>query len=272
MMHELNGWTLNRKPSIMLLVISPAKNLDFETPAVTQTASQPRYLAQSQQLIDQLQQLSIQDVASLMKLSDKLAALNLGRFQSWSTPFNADNAKQASLAFNGDVYTGLDAATLDEAGFAFAQQHLRILSGLYGVLKPLDYIQPYRLEMGTKLANDEGKDLYAFWGEQLKDSLAAEPELADKVLINLASNEYFKAVKAKQLDARIITPIFKDAKNGQYKIISFYAKKARGLMSRYIIDNKITEPEDIKDFDTDGYHFSAAESSGDDWVFLRESV
>lgn len=254
----------------MLFVISPAKNLDFETPAVTQTASQPRYLKQSATLIKQLQQLSVQEVASLMKLSDKLAGLNLSRFQSWATPFNADNAKQAVLAFNGDVYTGLDAATLDEAGFAFAQKHLRILSGLYGVLKPLDYIQPYRLEMGTKLANDAGKDLYAYWGDQLNASLEAEPALSDQILINLASNEYFKAVKAKQLDARVITPIFKDAKNGQYKIISFYAKKARGLMSRYIINHQITNPEQIKAFDTDGYYFSEAQSTSDDWVFLRD--
>jgi uncharacterized protein len=254
----------------MLLVISPAKNLDFETPAVTQTASQPRYLAESKQLIKQLKQLSVQDIASLMSLSDKLAGLNLGRYQTWSTPFNADNAKQAVLAFNGDVYTGLDAATLDEAGFEFAQQHLRILSGLYGVLKPLDYMQPYRLEMGTKLANTKGKDLYAFWGDVLKQSLEAEPALADGILINLASNEYFKAVNAKQLNVRIITPVFKDAKNGQYKMISFYAKKARGLMSRYIIDHKINKPDAIKNFNSEGYYFSAEQSKGDEWVFLRE--
>jgi len=253
----------------MLLVISPAKNLDFETPAATQSASQPRYLAQSELLIEQLQALSVQEVASLMKLSDKLAGLNLSRFQSWSPPFNAKNAKQAALAFNGDVYTGLDASTLDKAGFDFAQKHLRILSGLYGVLKPLDYIQPYRLEMGTKLANAKGSNLYDFWGEQLKVSLEEEPALADKVLINLASNEYFKAVKAKQLNARIITPVFKDAKNGQYKIISFYAKKARGLMSRYIIDHKIQQPEQIKAFDTGGYQFSESQSIDDEWVFLR---
>lgn len=254
----------------MLFVISPAKNLDFETPATTKTASQPRYLAQSTKLITQLKKLSVQEVASLMSLSDKLAGLNLSRFQSWQTPFNADNAKQAMLAFNGDVYTGLDATTLDEAGLTFAQQHLRILSGLYGVLKPLDYMQPYRLEMGTKLANTAGKDLYDFWGDELTQSLIAEPAFADKVLINLASNEYFKAIKTRQLNARIITPIFKDAKNGQYKIISFYAKKARGLMSRYIIDHKITEPEAIKGFDREGYYFSEAQSKGDEWVFLRE--
>ncbi len=254
----------------MLFVISPAKNLDFETPAVTKTASQPRYLDQSKLLIEQLKQLSVQEVASLMSLSDKLAGLNLSRFQSWSAPFNAENAKQAVLAFNGDVYTGLDATTLDEAGFAFAQKHLRILSGLYGVLKPLDYMQPYRLEMGTKLANAKGKDLYEFWGNQIQTALQDEPVLADGILINLASNEYFKAVNAKQLNARVITPIFKDAKNGQYKIISFYAKKARGLMSRYIIDHKITEPEAIKGFDSEGYYFSAEQSKGDEWVFLRE--
>ena len=257
------------KLDLMLFVISPAKNLDFETPAVTQTASQPRYLDQSKVLIEQLQKFSIQEIATLMKLSDKLAGLILGRFQTWSLTFNANNAKPAILAFNGDVYTGLDAVTLDEAGFDFAQKHLRILSGLYGVLKPLDYIQPYRLEMGTKLANSKGKDLYEFWGGQIKESLESEPALADKVLVNLASNEYFKAVNAKQLNARIITPVFKDAKNGQYKIISFYAKKARGLMSRYIIDHQITEPEQIKAFDTDGYYFSDEQSSGDDWVFLR---
>ncbi len=254
----------------MLFVISPAKNLDFETPAVTKVASQPRYLDQSQVLIKQLQQLPVQDVASLMKLSAKLASLNLGRFQSWTLPFNASNAKQAILAFNGDVYTGLDAASLDEAGFDFAQKHLRILSGLYGVLKPLDYIQPYRLEMGTKLANSKGKDLYEFWDEQLRFSLEAEPAFSDEVLINLASNEYFKAVKVKQLKARVITPMFKDAKNGHYKIISFYAKKARGLMSRYIIDHKIIEAEQIKAFDIDGYYFNQAQSTADDWVFLRD--
>lgn len=254
----------------MLLVISPAKNLDFETPAVTHIASQPRYLAQSATLIEQLKTGSVQDVAALMHISDHLAGLNLGRFQTWSTPFTADNAKQAILAFNGDVYTGLDAATLDEAGFAFAQGHLRILSGLYGVLKPLDYMQPYRLEMGTKLANANGNDLYAFWGDTLRQSLAAEPALADGILINLASNEYFKAVNAKALDARIITPVFKDAKNGQYKIISFYAKKARGLMSRYIIDHQITQPEAIKNFNSEGYYFSAEQSKGDEWVFLRD--
>lgn len=252
----------------MLIVISPAKTLDFETAPSTEKYSQPRFLPQSQQLIDELKDLSTVDIASLMKLSDKLAALNMARFQTWQKPFNLENAKQALLAFKGDVYTGLDADTLDVAGLDFAQQHLRILSGLYGVLRPLDLMQAYRLEMGTKFANVKGKDLYQFWGSQLRESI--ESELKDGVLINLASNEYFKAVEAKKLKARIITPVFKDWKNGQYKIISFYAKKARGLMSRYIIDHSINEPENIKGFDSEGYRFSPEMSQADEWVFLRD--
>ncbi|MTI64540.1 peroxide stress protein YaaA [Methylophaga sp.] len=254
----------------MLMVISPAKTLDFDTDPVTKQASQPRFLDDSAKLIDRLRKLSTTDIASLMKLSDKLAGLNAARYESWQRPFTADNAKQAVLAFKGDVYTGLDAESLDKAGFDFAQKHLRILSGLYGVLKPLDLIQPYRLEMGTRLENQAGKDLYAFWGDKLRQSLQQDEGLKDGVLINLASNEYFKAVQAKQLDARIITPVFKDWKNGQYKMISFYAKKARGLMSRYIIDHKLSEPEAIKQFDYDGYRFNEEMSKGDDWVFIRD--
>jgi len=252
----------------LLIVISPAKTLDFETAPSTEKCSQPRFLPQSQQLINELKDLSTADIATLMKLSDKLAALNMARFQIWQKPFNLENAKQALLAFKGDVYTGLDADTLDIAGLDFAQQHLRILSGLYGVLKPLDLMQAYRLEMGTKFANVKGKDLYQFWGSQLRESI--ESELKDGALINLASNEYFKAVEAKKLKARIITPVFKDWKNGQYKIISFYAKKARGLMSRYIIDHRINDPENIKGFDSEGYRFSPKMSQADEWVFLRD--
>jgi len=252
----------------MLIVISPAKTLDFDTAPVTTEHSQPRFLAQSQRLINDLQKLSAADIASLMKLSDKLAGLNMARFQTWSAPFDLENAKQAVLAFKGDVYTGLDAETLDAAGFKFMQQHLRILSGLYGVLKPLDLMQAYRLEMGTKFANVKGKNLYQFWGPQLRESLQAE--LTDGILINLASNEYFKAVEAKKLNARIITPVFKDWKNGQYKIISFYAKKARGLMSRYIIEQRIEQAEQIKQFDIDGYRFSPEMSEADEWVFIRD--
>jgi hypothetical protein len=253
----------------MLIVISPAKTLDFDTPAVIDKATQPRFLTRSERLISQLKHLSANDVASLMKLSDKLAGLNVARFQSWKTPFDAKNAKQAVLAFKGDVYTGLDADTLSHQGFEFAQTHLRILSGLYGVLKPLDYIQPYRLEMGTKFENDQGKDLYQFWGSELRESIQAELD-DDGILINLASNEYFKAVEAKKLKARIVTPVFKDQKNGQYKMISFYAKKARGLMTRYIIDNEITDVEQLKAFDTEGYYFSPEQSKKDEWVFLRD--
>jgi cytoplasmic iron level regulating protein YaaA (DUF328/UPF0246 family) len=252
----------------LLIVISPAKTLDFETAPSTEKCTQPRFLPQSQQLINELKHLSTADIATLMKLSDKLAALNMARFQTWQKPFNLENAKQALLAFKGDVYTGLDADTLDVAGLDFAQQHLRILSGLYGVLRPLDLMQAYRLEMGTKFANAKGKDLYQFWGSQLRESI--ESELKDGVLINLASNEYFKAVEAKKLKARIITPVFKDWKNGQYKIISFYAKKARGLMSRYIIDHSINDPENIKGFDSEGYRFSPEMSQADEWVFLRD--
>lgn len=252
----------------MIIVISPAKTLDFDTPAVVDTATQPQFLQQSQQLIDQLKPLTATDIASLMNLSDKLAGLNMARFQSWSQPFNADNAKQAVLAFKGDVYTGLDAENLTAPQLDFAQQHLRILSGLYGVLKPLDLIQPYRLEMGTKFSNNSGKDLYAFWGEQLLNSI--QDELGDEgVLINLASNEYFKAVKANQINNRIITPVFKDWKNGQYKIISFYAKKARGLMARYIIDNNCKTIEDIKGFNIDNYRFTENLSSETELVFTR---
>lgn len=255
----------------MKLVISPAKTLDFESAPVTQTYSDPSFLENSQLLIDELKELSQADVATLMKLSDKLAALNVARFGSWKKPFTPDNAKQAILAFKGDVYTGLDAENFSEEDFSFAQQHLRILSGLYGLLKPLDLIQPYRLEMGTKFANSRGKNLYEFWDRQLTDALNNEfAEEREPVLINLASNEYFKAVKVKHLQAEIITPVFKDWKNGQYKMISFYAKKARGLMAAYIIQNRVEDPQQIKSFNTDGYYYSEEQSKGNEWVFLRD--
>lgn len=254
----------------MLTVISPAKTLDFDTPSQTDKHTKPRFLSQSQQLIEQLKKLSAQEIASLMKISDKLAGLNMARFQQWQTPFTTNNAKQAVLAFKGDVYTGLDAETLDEKDLEYAQQHLRILSGLYGILRPLDLMQPYRLEMGTPFQNIVGKGLYNFWGEQLQKSLEADPGLSDGVLINLASNEYFKVINAKKLNVNIITPIFKDWKNGQYKMISFYAKKARGLMSRYIIEQRINSPEQLKQFDSEGYRYNEEMSQGNDWVFIRD--
>lgn len=255
----------------MLLVISPAKTLDYDTPPATARFTQPQYLDHAQQLIDQLREMSPQQIGELMHLSDKLAALNVARYGSWHPDFTPLNAKQALLAFKGDVYTGLAAEDFAEADFDFAQSHLRMLSGLYGVLRPLDLMQPYRLEMGTKLANARGKDLYAFWGERisewLNEALAAQ---GDDILLNLASNEYFGAVKRKALKARIIDTEFKDLKNGQYKIISFYAKKARGLMARYVIKERIRDPEQLKAFDYQGYRYSPEQSKPDSLVFLRD--
>ena len=257
----------------MLLVISPAKNLDYDTPSTTEQFSQPVHLNHAQELIDQLCQLSVQDIAELMKLSDKLSALNVARYESWSQPFDTANAKQAVLAFNGDVYSGLNADDFTEQELSFTQDHLRILSGLYGVLKPLDLMQPYRLEMGTKLANNRGQNLYSFWGDIVTEDLNSVLSSSDEqVLVNLASNEYFKSVKPKNLQGRVITPVFKDWKNGQYKIISFFAKKARGLMCRYAIKNQITDAEQLKQFDLAGYQYDDQLSKGDTWVFTRKEV
>ncbi|UPQ88494.1 peroxide stress protein YaaA [Vibrio sinaloensis] len=255
----------------MLVVVSPAKTLDYESPLATEKHTQPELIEYSKQLIDVCRKLTPADVASLMKVSDKIADLNVGRFQEWSEEFTTENARQAILAFKGDVYTGLDAQSLSDADFDYAQDHLRMLSGLYGLLKPLDLMQPYRLEMGTKLANDKGSNLYQFWGnvitDKLNEAIAAQ---GDNVLINLASNEYFKAVKPKALDAQVITPVFKDCKNGQYKVISFYAKKARGMMARYIIENRIESVADLTKFDIAGYYFVEQESTPTELVFKRE--
>ena len=257
----------------MLMVISPAKTLDFDSPAKTKVATEPDFLADSQQLIDQLRALSPSDISNLMKISDKLGVLNFDRFASWHTPFDRDNAKQALLAFKGDVYTGLDAESFSADDFKFAQKHLRILSGLYGLLRPLDLIQPYRLEMGTKFGNERGANLYAFWGGQLTEAVNAQLKKSkSEVLLNLASNEYFKALQPKGINAELITPVFKDWKNDQYKIISFYAKKARGLMAAYVIKNRIEDVEAIKQFDVEGYYFDPASSTAAEWVFLRDEV
>ncbi|MCU7796557.1 MAG: peroxide stress protein YaaA, partial [Candidatus Thiodiazotropha sp. (ex Myrtea spinifera)] len=236
----------------MLIVISPAKTLDYETPPVTKIHTKPAMLKQSQQLIDNLRNYSALDLAELMKLSMKLSELNFDRYHDWRTPFTTKNAKQAALAMKGDVYTGLDAESLDVDDLKFAQQHLRILSGLYGVLRPLDLMQPYRLEMGTKLPNEQGKDLYAFWGEGITQAInKALKSQGDDILVNLASNEYYKSIKPKLVKGRIITPQFKEKKNGTYRMIGVFAKKARGLMSRYIIENRLEDPEQIKGFKTD---------------------
>ncbi|WP_372980799.1 peroxide stress protein YaaA [Marinobacter sediminum] len=256
----------------MLMVISPAKTLDYESPLATESHTQPEFLDHACELIDQLKELEPHQVSNLMSISEKLGQLNAERFQHWHTPFSLDNARQAALAFKGDVYTGLAAESFSEDDFAFAQNHLRMLSGLYGLLRPLDLMQPYRLEMGTKFENSRGKDLYAFWGSILTEELNRVLAADDGVLVNLASNEYFKSVKKKELNARLITPQFKDWKNGQYKMISFYAKKARGLMCRFAIENRITQADDLKGFDLDGYYFSEEQSEGNNWVFLRDQA
>ncbi|MBF8781822.1 peroxide stress protein YaaA [Pseudomonas fulva] len=255
----------------MLTVISPAKTLDYETPPVTTRYTLPQYLDHSQELIKLLRDLSPAQLSELMHLSDKLAGLNAARFGSWQPHFTPDNAKQALLAFKGDVYTGLDADTFAEDDFAYAQEHLRMLSGLYGLLRPLDLMQPYRLEMGTRLANPRGKDLYAFWGTHISEWLnQALADQGDDLLLNLASTEYFSAVKRGALKARVIDVEFRDWKNGQYKIISFHAKKARGLMSRFVIQERIDDPERLSQFDLQGYYHSAEQSRPDKLVFLRD--
>ncbi|HEX8587848.1 peroxide stress protein YaaA [Pseudomonas sp.] len=255
----------------MLMVISPAKTLDFETPPVTKRYTQPQFLDHSQELITQLRDLTPAQIGELMHLSDKLSGLNAARFGSWNPAFTPKNAKPALLAFKGDVYTGLAADTLSEADLDYAQKHLRMLSGLYGLLRPLDLMQPYRLEMGTKLANARGKDLYAFWGNRISEWLNdALKEQGDDVLLNLASNEYFSAVKRPSLNARVIETEFRDQKNGQYKIISFYAKKARGMMSRFVISERISKPQDLTQFDVHGYRYDKALSSPDKLIFLRD--
>ena len=253
----------------MLMVISPAKTLDYESPLATNAYTQPEFLDDACELVDQLKALEPHQISNLMSISDKLGQLNADRFRTWHTPFTPENARQAILAFKGDVYTGLAAESFSEDDFQFAQEHLRMLSGLYGVLKPLDLMQPYRLEMGTRFENHRGKDLYAFWGSRITDEINRLLANDDGVLVNLASNEYFKSIRKKELEGRLITPQFKDWKNGQYKMISFYAKKARGLMCRYAIQNRITQADDLKGFDLDGYYFSEDQSNGDNWVFLR---
>lgn len=254
----------------MLLFLSPAKSLDYKTPPHVETHTQPAFLKQSEILIKQLRKLSPADIANLMDLSDPLAVLNFNRYADWSLPFSPANAKQAVLAFDGDVYDGLNAKTLSAADLDFAQQKVRMLSGLYGILKPLDLMQPYRLEMGTKFVNKAGKDLYAFWGERLLKTINAElAEMARPVAVNLASEEYFKAAVGRKIKGELIQPVFEDWKNGRYKIISFYAKRARGLMTRYAVLNRLNEPEGLKDFDYDGYAYAPEASDGTHWVFRR---
>ncbi|MCX1376416.1 peroxide stress protein YaaA [Escherichia coli] len=308
----------------MLILISPAKTLDYQSPLTTTRYTLPELLDNAQQLIHEARKLTPPQISSLMRISDKLAGINAARFHDWQPNFTPENARQAILAFKGDVYTGLQAETFSEDDFDFAQQHLRMLSGLYGVLRPLDLMQPYRLEMGIRLENARGKDLYQFWGDiitnKLNEALAAQGDnvvinlasdeyfksvkpkklnaeiiknargkdlyqfwgdiitnklnealaaQGDNVVINLASDEYFKSVKPKKLNAEIIKPVFLDEKNGKFKIISFYAKKARGLMSRFIIENRLTKPEQLTGFNSEGYFFDEASSSNGELVFKR---
>jgi hypothetical protein len=254
----------------MLIVVSPAKTLDYETLPKTKLFTLPDYLGNSQELISRLRQLSSLDISELMKVSTKIADLNFDRYEAWSKKFTEKNAKQAVLAFKGDVYTGLDAETFNARDFNFAQKHLRVLSGLYGLLRPLDLMQPYRLEMSTKLDTRHGKNLYEFWGSTITTGLNAQlKKIKSGYLINLASNEYFKAVKPKELNAEVITPAFKEYKGGEYKMIGIYAKKARGMLSRYIIQNRLTDPQDIKAFNEEGYKFSKKLSKGNTWAFSR---
>jgi cytoplasmic iron level regulating protein YaaA (DUF328/UPF0246 family) len=254
----------------MLIVLSPAKSLDYKTPAKVKAPTLPEFVSESAKLIADLKRLSPQEVADLMGLSDQLAALNVGRYRDWSKKFTDQNSKPAIYAFDGDVYDGFDVKTLDAKAIAFAQDHVRILSGLYGALRPLDLMQPYRLEMGTSFKNARGKDLYAFWGERVTDSLKQVLEQQKKpVLLNLASEEYFKVLQAKSLDCPVISPVFQDGKDGKYKIISFYAKRARGLMARYVVENRITDPADLKGFNLDGYKYVASESKPEKPIFRR---
>ncbi|MFC5510216.1 peroxide stress protein YaaA [Massilia jejuensis] len=255
----------------MLIVLSPAKSLDLDTPSPTRQHTLPDFTQQAARLIGVLRDLSPGQVGDLMHISDTLSVLNVARYASWTLD-HADGY-QAAMAFNGDVYAGLDARSLAPAAIDFAQRRLRILSGLYGLLRPLDLIHPYRLEMGTRLETPGGKDLYAFWGDTITRALNAElAATRSAALINLASEEYFRSVKPGLLDAPVIAPVFQDWKNGQYKIISFYAKRARGTMARFAIENAITDPQDLKGFDVGGYAFVAAESTQHSWLFRRKAV
>lgn len=257
----------------MLVLLSPAKTLDYESKLSPLPHTQPRFLAQSQELIDDLKKYSPKRVAKLMSLSEKLAQLNVDRYRSFEQPLTESSARPAIKAFKGDVYIGLDAGSMTKRDVTFAQKHLRILSGLYGVLRPLDLMLPYRLEMGTGLKTAKGSNLYQFWGDQLTESLNEElHEVRTPVVVNLASKEYFGAVQPQGLNARLVSPVFLDQKNGEYKIISFFAKKARGMMARYIVQNRIKTASKLIDFNEQGYSYSEGRSSKDQPVFIRDEL
>ncbi|MBT4518519.1 MAG: peroxide stress protein YaaA [Halieaceae bacterium] len=255
----------------MLTVISPAKTLDCEAPSTTRKTSVPQFLDSAAELVQDMQSLSPDEIRELMSVSEGIAQLNHRRFMNWAPPFSLENAKQSVLAFKGTVYTGLQADTFSARQFNYAQRHLCILSGLYGLLRPLDLIQAYRLEMGLKFINRRGNNLYQFWGSKITHGLNAQlkKNRAD-LLVNLASMEYFKAIKLGELNADVITPVFKDMKSGKYKIISVYAKKARGQMARFIIDNEVTDPDGLRKYDCDGYRYNKGESTARTLVFTRK--
>lgn len=256
----------------MLFLLSPAKSLDYERPLPAGLDhTLPPFIAESANLIETLRQLSPQDIGQLMSISDKLAQLNAARFGAWSPEFTSDNARQALFAFNGDVYEGLDAYSLQAPDIAWAQEHLVMLSGLYGALRPLDWMQPYRLEMGTRLANARGSNLYQFWGNRIAQLLNTRlaQDRQPPVVINLASQEYFKSVDLKHLQARVIECVFEDYKDGKYKIISFHAKHARGLMARFAVQQRVEQPEQLLAFDSNGYAYAPEASSDNRWVFRR---
>ena len=258
----------------MLFLLSPAKSLEFERPLPEGLGhTLPAFIPQSAELIEVARQLAPQDIADLMSISDKLAQLNAARFAAWSPVFTPANSRQALFAFNGDVYEGLDAYSLTAEQIAWAQDHVLMLSGLYGALRPLDLMQPYRLEMGTRLPNSRGSNLYQFWGNRIAQCInERQANDAQPVVINLASQEYFKSVDLKHLKARVVECVFEDYKGGNYKIISFYAKQARGLMARYAIEHRLTQPEQLKSFDVDGYAYAPEVSDTNRLVFRRNAI
>ncbi len=254
----------------MLITLSPSKGQDFETPALSKTYSKPQALKDSELLIKELRKIRRQDIQQLMSVSENIAKLNTDRYKSFKTPFTPKNAKQAIFAFKGDVYSGIDIEQYSEADLDYAQNHLRILSGLYGCLRPLDLIQPYRLEMKTKLHNVRGENLYQFWGDRITDELnKALEKQKQPVLVNLASNEYFKSVKPKQLNGRLLNINFKETRDGKTRVVAIFAKRARGMMTDYILRNRIEEPEDIKKFRQGGYRFRKELSDDKQWTFER---
>jgi cytoplasmic iron level regulating protein YaaA (DUF328/UPF0246 family) len=254
----------------MIAILSPAKKLNEKPPVFLEKSTIPIFLEDSKILVEELRKLSPEEISRLMNVSRNIAELNYERYFKWSTPFTQKNASHALFTFKGQAYLGLKAEDFSRDDIEFSQDHLRILSGLYGLLKPLDLIQPYRLEMGTSLKNPRGKNLYEFWNDKLTSALNEELSgHKQKVLLNLASNEYFNAINTEKLEADIITPVFKEKKGNQYKTIAVYAKTARGVMVRYIIRNKIDDPRDIKDFGEEGYVYSPEMSTSGKWVFVR---